>query len=363
MRTKTPEKRMSGLGRDYGYSNARIRGMKSRLLGVEFFERLISVPEFGGLLPILLETEYGPDLEERIIHGRNPTQMDLALRDNMARTFQKVLGILNDEAYDLVATLVGRWDLFNLRTIVRGKHMHLSRAEIEESLMPAGQFSEVDLMELAAAEDVRAVVDIAGTWGVGYASALRSGFAEFMKTGELPDLELALDRHYSEWATARLSRRGANAEIARRILGIQADTVNLLTALRLLKADLEGLDPARFWLPGGSHVNLELFVELTALSDVDEVLDRLKATPYGRAMDEVAVMYLETSSMAVFERALEDLLTRRALGLGIGDPLGVGVAVSYLWAKQNEVTNVRIIVRGKAVGMPENRVRKELILV
>jgi vacuolar-type H+-ATPase subunit C/Vma6 len=39
------------------------------------------------------------------------------------------------------------------------------------------------------------------------------------------------------------------------------------------------------------------------------------------------------------------------------------VAISYLWAKQNEITNLRIIVKGKSVGMPVDRVRKELILV
>jgi vacuolar-type H+-ATPase subunit C/Vma6 len=37
--------------------------------------------------------------------------------------------------------------------------------------------------------------------------------------------------------------------------------------------------------------------------------------------------------------------------------------VSYLYAKQNEVTNVRIIVKGNAVGMPPDRMRKELIFV
>jgi vacuolar-type H+-ATPase subunit C/Vma6 len=41
----------------------------------------------------------------------------------------------------------------------------------------------------------------------------------------------------------------------------------------------------------------------------------------------------------------------------------VGVAIAYLFGKQNEVTNVRIIVKGKAVGMPADRVREELILV
>jgi V/A-type H+-transporting ATPase subunit C len=60
---------------------------------------------------------------------------------------------------------------------------------------------------------------------------------------------------------------------------------------------------------------------------------------------------------------LEDFLMRRALSLGTGDPLGVGVSIAYLWAKQNEITNLRIIVKGKAVGMPVDRVRRELILV
>jgi vacuolar-type H+-ATPase subunit C/Vma6 len=34
-----------------------------------------------------------------------------------------------------------------------------------------------------------------------------------------------------------------------------------------------------------------------------------------------------------------------------------------LWSKQNEVTNVRIIVKSKAIGIPAERTRRELILV
>jgi V/A-type H+-transporting ATPase subunit C len=99
------------------------------------------------------------------------------------------------------------------------------------------------------------------------------------------------------------------------------------------------------------------------MSDIDEVLDRMRGTPYGRPLDDVAMKYLEENSIAVFERALEDYLMRRALGFGRGDPLGVGVSIAYLWAKQNEITNLRIVVKGKAVGMPVERVRGELILV
>jgi V/A-type H+-transporting ATPase subunit C len=119
----------------------------------------------------------------------------------------------------------------------------------------------------------------------------------------------------------------------------------------------------RYFLEGGRVINRELYMELARLSDVDEVLDRLKGTPYAQALDDAALRYLENASIPVFERALEQLLVRTALLSGVRDSQGVGVAIAYLYAKQNEITNLRIIVKGKSVGMPADRVREELILV
>lgn len=75
-------------GRDYGYTNARIRGMRSRLLRQSFFDELMTSVDIGGVISTLMQTEYGPDLETRILHGRTATQVDEALRDNMVRTFK-----------------------------------------------------------------------------------------------------------------------------------------------------------------------------------------------------------------------------------------------------------------------------------
>lgn len=360
VRTAAPAKPK---GKDYGYCNARVRGMKSRLFDVPQLERLMGAPGVAAVIQELTQTEYSEDLEQALIHGRTSVQVEEALKLNLVRTFRKVLGVLNPEAYYLVVTLLGRYDVFNLKTIVRGKHMSMTAGEIRDGLLPVGAMNAIELDALAAEQDVRAVVDTAATWSLEYATALREGFVAFMKTGDLPHLELALDAYYARWAAERLRGRGANAELARRILGMQIDTVNLITALRLVKADLEGMDPATFFLEGGWAIGRDLFLVLARTSDVDELLDRVKGTPYGKTLEESAVVYLEANSITVFERALETLLTKRAVASGIGDPLGVGIVVSYLWAKLNEVTNLRIIVKGKAIGMPESRMRKELILV
>lgn len=350
-------------GRDYGYSNARIRGMRARLMAPQQLDNLMDAADLGRLIQMLLDSDYKDDIEAGIIKGRTPAVMDEAMRKNMVRTFQKVNGMLNAEAYELVSTLLGRWDLFNIKSIVRGKHMHLPAEDIEDNLYPVGVLSAVDLHLLAGLEDVRAVVDTLWTWGSPYAGPLRSNMATYAAEGELAVLELALDRYYTGWAAARLSGRGSNTEVARNILGLQTDSTNLLTAFRLLKSDIGEMDPRRFFLPGGRYVKEDLFLKLVGLSDVDEVLDALQRTPFGPQLEEVVLRYMEENSLAVFERALEDYVMRRALAAGHGDPLGVGIVVSYLFAKQNEVTNLRIIVKGKSVGMPADRMRRELILV
>lgn len=360
--TAASRKQATG-GKDYGYANARIRGMRARLLDRAFLDGLIAVPDVNGLIQELHEAGYGPDLEDAIIKGRDAAAVDEALKNNMVRIYRKVLSFLNEEAAYVLTTLLGRWDVFNIKTILRGKQMQLPADVIAEGLLPAGFLSQVDLDALAMAEDVRAVIDTAVTWGLPYASAMREGYMDYMRSGELADLELAMDRYYSDWADQRLRRKSPNLQLARKLVKMQIDISNLVTVFRFQKADVEHIDVASYFLDGGDAIGRDLFLQLAHMSDLDEALERLKGTPYGKALDDVSMKFLEENSIAVFERALEDFLMRKALTMATGDPLGVGVAIAYLWAKQNEITNLRIIVKGKAVGMPEERMRGELILV
>jgi V/A-type H+-transporting ATPase subunit C len=348
---------------DAGYANARLRGMRSHLLPVAFYEKLIEAPDMSQTVKDLMGTDYAADLEAELVHGMTAEVVDNALKVNMVRAYRKVLSFLNPEAQRLLATLLGRWDVFNIKTVLRGAHNHVAFDEIKESFFPAGYLSSGDLEALAKFDDVRAIVDTMAMWGLVYASPLRRAYPEYARENDLAPLELSLDRQYAEWASGRLVGDAADVEIARRILGMQIDTSNLVMVLRLLKADVEAPRAETYFLEGGRALRRELFLELAKLSDVDEVLDRLKGTTFSAALDEAALRYLEDNSIPVFERALEEQLMRRALMAGIKDPHGVGVAIAYLYGKQNEITNLRIVVKGKAVGMPADRVREELILV
>lgn len=348
---------------DAGYANARLRGMRSHLFPREFYERLIDSTDVAQIVKELLDTPYGVDLEGEVVHGFTSGVIDEALKQNMVRAYQKVLSFVHPQARMLLSTLLGRWDVFNIKTILRGAHNHVPFDEIKTSFFPAGYLAEDDLEALARFDDVRAVIDTMAMWGLVYAPTLRRAYPEYSKSNDLAPMELALDRQYAEWASSRLIGESSDVLVAQRILGLQIDTANLVMIFRLLKADVAALQVEKFFLEGGRVVRKDLFMELSKLSDVDEVLDRLKQTPYAEVLDQAAVRYLENASIPVFERALEELLMRTAVLAGVRDPNGVGIAISYLYGKQNEITNLRVIVKGKDVGMPADRVREELILV
>jgi V/A-type H+-transporting ATPase subunit C len=348
---------------DAGYANARLRGMRSHLLPVEFLQRLIAAPDVSAVIKELMETAYEGDLETELVHGRTAAVVDEALKDNMVHAYRKVLSFVHPEARKILSTLLGRWDVFNVKTLLRGAHNHVSLDETKMSFFPAGYLGSDELEALAKLDDVRAEIDTMAMWGLPYAPRLRHAYPEYARTNDLAPLELAVDVQYAEWAANRLAGEAADTEIARRILGMQIDTSNLVMVFRLLKADVQTTHAERYYLEGGRAITRDMYMELARMSDVDEVLDRLKATPYAEALDDAALRYLESSSIPVFERALEQLLVHTALLAGVRDSQGVGVAISYLYAKQNEITNLRIIVKGKSVGMPADRVRGELILV
>lgn len=363
MRGSVLSKSVAKAETDVGYANARLRGMKANLMKSSFLDELIEAPDVQHALQLLQSTSYGPDIEAELIHGRTAAVVDEALKDNAIRTFEKVFRFLDPEARDILTVLLGRWDVSNIKTVLRGAQNSVAIEQVKESLMPLGFISENELEALARINDVHAVISTMATWGITYAVPLRQGYSEYATTGDMADLELALDKYWAAYASERLSRHGENYAIAKRILATQIDVLNLVMVFRLLRADAQAVRAQRYYQSGGRYISESLFLELAQLSDVDEVLDRLKKTPYAEALDAAALRYLELGSISAFERALEMMLTRQALLSGIRDPQGIGVAISYLYAKLNEITNLRIIIRGKAVGMPADRVREDLILV
>lgn len=348
---------------DYGYVNARIRGMKSRLLDRNSLEDLIFQPDLDSLIADLEKTAYKEDIIEAKGQYSGVLCIEYALRKNFTRTFRKILGFVKEsEAERYIRIFLHRWDVQNIKTILRGKNIHVTNEEILECLVPAGELDEVILAELIKQPDTRAVIDMLATWGVVYAQPLTEKYREFIEKEDLAILECALDKYYYQEALDTVKIRSYNNLLIRDILRTEIDVVNLKTLLRMVRDHVDSEQGQEFLIEGGKEFDSDTLHQFMSLHGIEEVLKELRQTPYYFVADvpEIAV---KTQKISVLEKQLEKFLIRKGTSAFLGDPLSVASIIGYFWSKYNEITNIRIISRCKTVDLPDEQLKEELVYV
>ena len=114
---------------DYDYLNARIRSMKGRLLSPAALEGLIQRPDLEGIMAESQRALYRNELEKASVLYMGIQAVEEALRRETAGTFTRILSLAKgDEAEKFVRLLLARWDVQNIKTIIRGKAMHIPPA-------------------------------------------------------------------------------------------------------------------------------------------------------------------------------------------------------------------------------------------
>lgn len=356
---------------DWGYINARIRGMKSRLLDHRTLDNLILQPDLDSLIAELEKTAYREDLIEAKGKYTGVTAIEHALRNNFVRTFRKVLDFSKEkEARLFISIFLHRWDIQNIKTILRGRNIHVTNEEIMECLIPVGELDEATLTELVRQPDVKAVIDLLATWDIRWARPLTTAFPEFAKSGDLGMLEIALDRFYYNDALLAVSGKGANNAKIRQVLSLEVDVVNIKTILRMVRDRIAPEEAQKFLLEGGQALDSKMIARVLALPTIAEAAAMLSTTWYPtrhptryRFLATIPEDVLRAQKISVIEKQLERHLVREGVESFIGDPLSVASLIGYFWAKYNEITNIRIISRCKTADFPVENLKEELVYV
>jgi len=345
---------------DLGYINARVRGMHSRLLGPKAFDALMVQQDIPSLASELEKTPYRDEIQEAGVLYPGLKGIEAALRMNLVHTCQKVLSLVEGtDSEPLVQIILARWDIHNLKTILRGKHLHVAPEEIEECLIPAGTLGEPLLVELIKQPDVKAVIDLLATWEVEYSKPLTNYIDEYASGRELSVLEYALDRFHYENALSRLRKGKSDHEVMRSLLCQEIDSLNLKNALRMNRDRVDPETAEKYFLPGGEHIPLDKFLAVVRSGRVEEIVENVEGTPYS-FLAPLIPEAMRTGTLSVLEKELDRYLTRKGTGVFRSDPLGGAVVIGYLFAKQNEIINIRIIARCKDARIPDAELEKEL---
>ena len=349
---------------EYAYVNSRIRAMKSRLLDRRQLDQLINKHDIDALITELEKTPYREELERAGVQYSGVTRIEYALRKDLVRAFRNLLSFTSgEEEENLLAITLNRYDVQNIKTILRGKRIHATPGEILDCTIPAGELDEAALTELVKQPDVKSVIDLLATWGIVYSRPLTKAFKEYSDTRDMLVLEYAIDTYYYQYALATL--KGGETEdhrVIRDMVITEIDISNLRTVFRVLRDQIDREDAKRYLLEGSSELGLATLLSMMKGGTLEGALKHLEHTRY-QFLTQVPPEYVSAQKISAFEKELDRYLVRKGIGYFLGDPLSIAYAIAYTWAKYAEVTNIRVIARCLVSEVPEKDLREALISV
>jgi ATP synthase A1 C subunit len=348
---------------DYDYLNARVRAMSTSLLGREFYERALATGGPEVLVEALLESPYGPQLREAMQLMEQPRAVDSALKRNLHATFAGLRWMAPPRPRQLLNVQFNQWDAANVLAILRGKVTKAEREEIVRGLLPTGEFTEVQLAELADEPDAVSVANSLTTWGYSFAYELRRAILQQQQSPDLVALESAVNGIYFRWGLAQLKEEDPNTRIARGMLQMQIDLANVRSALDHVRHREKGEPLESYQLVPGGRLRREILEEVARAEGTLAAFEMLAETYFSPAIEKGILAFGGARQLGVMERFLEQVVIEAGCRLFRRDPLSLAVPLGYVWLKHNEFLNLRILLRGRAYRMPDNAIREELLFL
>jgi V/A-type H+-transporting ATPase subunit C len=305
-------KSRKGFSRDdtsgYAYTNTRIKAMKAKLLKKEDYQKFLKM-SLAEIARYLQETEYNKEITELAVRFSGINLIEYASNKNLENTFAKILGFALLQPKGQVRLYLRRYDVANIKTILRGKFSKTSNEKISKEIIASGEFSRA-FLENVIKESSNAADAIEHFKETEYYSILK----EF--SNDLTKLEDELDKSYY------ITVLGNAEKELKDYIRMEIAVKNALNRLR------------------GRKVNIKV-----------EIIPREK---------RINVPYQEDSVEArIF---VKKLLIERAIRMVHEVKFNIRPILGYFIAKENEVSNIRVLTRGRHAGLSEELIQKQLVI-
>jgi V/A-type H+-transporting ATPase subunit C len=334
----------------YAYITGRVRAMKTKLIPAEMYPRMMSM-DISEIARYLEETQYKDEIDALSKDYSGTELIEHATFSNLAKTYRKLGEVAIDEPRFLILEYLRRWDIWNIKTVLRGKFYGASDAEIMKYLVPAGELDVEFLDGLAKKDSIQDVISAFD--GTDYASALSQYDGKSLATEEN-----ALDKlYYFRMERAVGGTLSVGGGLLLKYVRREIDIRNLITLFRMNRAGVEANIIQDNLIPGG-----KLHDELSRMAGqpFGEFLRSLEGYPFWSSISDIATA--DVQEISRIEARLRAYLIRYAWALSNYHPLSILPVLGYMVSKETEVSNIRKIVRGKEAGLPAELIEEQVVV-
>jgi V/A-type H+-transporting ATPase subunit C len=342
---------------NYPYVCARVRAKRALLLSHDTYMKLLMM-DTHEISRFLGESHYKEEITELGLTYTGFELTERALNKNMAEVYQKILSYCDGELSTMLAAYLQKADVWNIKTILRGKAYHASDDEIIRSLQPTGKYPE---------EYWREVILRSKTVEESIENLKGNEFYEILLTlkdtwmNNPVECENTLERAYYSNLLHSISPSSEANKLFSDFIRREIDLLNLKT---LFMTKYERVEPANIipMLLLGGDIPEKTMQLLINASDFTQFLEESQKLQHYPQIRDLLGTIERTGSLSHVIRALEKEHLTRATKLSYLHPLSILPILDYLTRKRIEVENLRILARGKEKGVSE-QILKEMVVI
>jgi len=344
---------------NYSYACTRVKAKKRFLLSKDIYSRLLvmDVHEVGRFLG---ETQYREEIARYAASYSGANLVEVAVTRNLANTYSAILSFTTGHLREMVGNYLKRWDIYNVKTLLRGRIANVRDEEIMDTFVPAGAYSDAYLKSLVQMSSVSEIMD---TLAKDAAFAITPELVrEVVDGGRLAPLEDHLDQRMY-YDLLRVVKATSSADkLLRDFVREEIDVTNLKVLLKLKTARIPEEKIVKYLIPGGMDYSVERLRALAQAEGMPPVIEELEKSSLYADIREPLERFKSDRKLSDITIALDKALIGKSEKFAHFYPLSVLPIVNYVIRKKVEVDNIRIIARGKASGL-STKVIEDLLVV
>ena len=353
---------------DYNYLIARLHARKAELFQRKEYEDIMASTSVSQMRDYLRVSLYGPYIEAASARFDDPEKVILyAIRQHTLKMFQFIWDHKPKGQEHAMKLIFSKWEIYNLKIILRGIHKGVHADVLKEKLIPAGEFSERRLNDLVVQDDLTSVVNYLISAGSPYGRGLESCIDHFLKTGHFRDLEIDLDRFSFFYFQNQINKFKTDRTAMQDLIRLRIDIVNILTLMKNISevhvdaqhTTIKQKVREEQYIEGGGRVKKEKFLELLRLTSLDDLLRKLSDSLRDPRFTEF-LLDADPNDLILTEERFEDFIEKFLFRKSLQDPHGFYFIASYLYIKMREIKNLRLILSSIKYKLNINEVRMHL---
>lgn len=320
---------------DYKGINTLIRTYELRLLKKEDFERLIKADSLKAALEFLKGTDYEFDMEE-VLHTK---YFNGFLMQHLAKVYADLAETAPQP--ELVDLFTLHYTYHNLKVLLKERFLGQNHSEL---LIPIGRVSVDSLRNLVETRESAIAHPI-------MVEAVRAVEEEYAESHRIEAVTVYMDTYFLRHLRA-LSDTLDNETITK-ITDLIIDMYNLSTVVRSQKQNKPRSHLYTMLSSAGSIKKQEIIDE--AINGPAAVIRKLYNGQFYSLELEKIITDNSTVNTLKLDKLMADLI-HDVVSSGLYEAFGPMPLIGYLYAKETEVTNLRLVLVGK-----DNEISEEIL--